>query len=109
PDMVLVDMTTSAPSLAVEIAQVAGDTGVHVLDAPVSGGDIGARQGTLSIMVGGPADVMDATQPCFDIMGSTVVRQGDHGAGQHTKMVNQILVASSMISMTEGLLYASRV
>jgi 3-hydroxyisobutyrate dehydrogenase len=105
---VLVDMTTSEPALAVEIAVAAAAKGVHALDAPVSGGDIGARNGTLSIMVGGPADVFETVRPCFDVMGSTVVRQGAHGAGQHTKMVNQILVASTMVAVCESLLYAYR-
>ena len=109
PGAVLVDMTTSEPSLAVEIARAAADKGVHTLDAPVSGGDIGARDGTLSIMVGGPVDVFELVRPCFDSMGRTVVRQGDHGAGQHTKMANQILVASTMMAMSESLLYAVRV
>jgi 3-hydroxyisobutyrate dehydrogenase len=105
---VLVDMTTSEPSLAVEIARAAAAQGVHALDAPVSGGDVGARNGTLSIMVGGPENVFEVVRPCFDLMGSTVILQGDHGAGQHTKMVNQILVASTMVAMAEGLAYAFR-
>jgi 3-hydroxyisobutyrate dehydrogenase len=108
PGTVLVDMTTSEPSLAVEVATAAADRGVHALDAPVSGGDVGARNGTLSIMVGGPRDVFDALRPCFDVMGSTVVLQGPHGAGQHTKMVNQILVVSTTLAMAEGLAYAYR-
>ena len=106
---VLVDMTTSEPSLAVHVGEQAAQQGVHVLDAPVSGGDVGARNGTLSIMVGGPTDVFEAVRPCFDVMGTTIARQGDHGAGQHTKMVNQILVASTMVAMSEGLAYAYRV
>jgi 3-hydroxyisobutyrate dehydrogenase len=106
---VLVDMTTSEPTLAMELARTAAAHGVHVLDAPVSGGDVGARNGTLSIMVGGPTDIVEAVRPCFELMGSTVVRQGDHGAGQHTKMVNQILVVSSMVALAEGLAYAYRV
>lgn len=106
---VLVDMTTSEPSLAVEIGETAAQRGVHALDAPVSGGDVGARNGTLSIMVGGPADVVEAVTPCFEAMGTTIVRQGGHGAGQHTKMVNQILVAGTMVAMSEGLIYAYRV
>ena len=109
PGTVLVDMTTSEPSLAVEIAEAAGALGVHALDAPVSGGDVGARNASLSIMVGGPADVFDAVRPCFEAMGATIVRQGSHGAGQHTKLVNQILVASTMVATCEGLLYAYRV
>jgi 3-hydroxyisobutyrate dehydrogenase len=108
PGLVLVDMTTSEPSLAVAVASAGAEQGVHVLDAPVSGGEVGARNGTLSIMVGGPAEVFDAVRPCFELMGSTVVLQGGHGAGQHTKMVNQILVASTMVALVEGLAYAYR-
>ena len=109
PGAVLVDMTTSEPSLAETIAEAAAACGVHTLDAPVSGGDIGARNGTLSIMVGGDAEVFNAVLPCFDLLGSTVTRQGGPGSGQHTKMVNQILVASTMVALSEGLLYAYRV
>lgn len=108
PGTVIVDMSTSEPALAVEIGTAAGQRGVHALDAPVSGGDVGARNGALSIMVGGPAEVFDAVSPCFKAMGTTVVRQGDHGAGQHTKMVNQVLIAGSMIAVCEALLYAYR-
>jgi 3-hydroxyisobutyrate dehydrogenase len=108
PGTILIDMTTSEPSLAVEIGRAAAEQGVHALDAPVSGGDIGARNASLSIMVGGPGEVFDAMRPCFEAMGTTVVCQGSHGAGQHTKMVNQILVASTMVAMAEGLLYAYR-
>ncbi len=109
PGAVLVDMTTSEPALAVEIGRAAGEVGAHALDAPVSGGDVGARNATLSIMVGGPVDVFEAVRPGFAALGAVIVRQGDHGAGQHTKMVNQILIASTMVAMSEGLLYASRV
>jgi 3-hydroxyisobutyrate dehydrogenase len=105
---VLVDMSTSEPALAVEIATAAALHGVHCLDAPVSGGDVGAKNATLSIMVGGPADVFDAVAPCFKVMGATIVRQGDHGAGQHTKMMNQVLIASNMVGVCEALLYAYR-
>ena len=108
PGTVLVDMTTSEPSLAVEIAQVAEGGGVHVLDAPVSGGDVGARNATLSIMVGGPVEVLDTVRPCLEAMGTTIVLQGGHGSGQHTKMVNQILVAGHMVALSEALLYAYR-
>jgi 3-hydroxyisobutyrate dehydrogenase len=108
PGLVLVDMTTSEPSLAVAVAEEAGECGVHVLDAPVSGGDVGARNATLSIMVGGPPDVFEALRPCFEVMGQTIILQGHHGAGQHTKMVNQILVAGTMVAMSEALLYAAR-
>jgi 3-hydroxyisobutyrate dehydrogenase len=106
PGAVLVDMTTSSPALAAEVAEAAAERGVHALDAPVSGGDVGARNAGLSIMVGGPEDVFQAVRPCLEVMGSTVVRQGGHGAGQHTKMVNQILIAGTMVALAEGLVYA---
>jgi 3-hydroxyisobutyrate dehydrogenase len=105
---VLVDMTTSEPSLAVEIYEAAKAKGVASVDAPVSGGDIGAREARLSIMIGGDEAVVESLRPCFDAMGKTVVRQGGAGAGQHTKMVNQTLIASNMIGVCEGLLYAYR-
>jgi 3-hydroxyisobutyrate dehydrogenase len=106
PGNVLVDMSTSEPSLAREIYEVAKEKGVASVDAPVSGGDVGAREARLSIMIGGDADVVEALRPCFEAMGKTVVRQGGAGAGQHTKMVNQTLIASNMIGVCEGLLYA---
>ena len=106
PGTVLVDMTTSDPSLATEIYQAAKAKGVHVLDAPVSGGDVGAKNAALSIMIGGDKDVVDAVGPVFEAMGKTIVHQGPAGAGQHTKMVNQILISSTMVAMCEGLLYA---
>lgn len=108
PGRVVVDMTTSEPSLAVELASEAARRGAHALDAPVSGGDIGARNGTLSIMVGGSSEAFDAVRPCFAVLGSTAVLQGGPGAGQHTKMVNQTLIASNMVGVCEGLLYAHR-
>jgi 3-hydroxyisobutyrate dehydrogenase len=103
---VLVDMTTSEPSLAIEIAEAAAAKKVHAVDAPVSGGDVGAKEARLSIMIGGENDVVDALRPLFEIMGKTIVHQGPAGAGQHTKMVNQVLIASNMIGVCEGLLYA---
>ncbi len=105
PGAVLVDMTTSDPSLAVEIAAAATAKGVHALDAPVSGGDVGAKNAALSIMIGGDKDVVAAVTPIFEAMGKTIVHQGGPGAGQHTKMVNQILISSNMIALCEGLLY----
>jgi 3-hydroxyisobutyrate dehydrogenase len=108
PGAVWVDMTTSEASLAVEIAEQAAQKGGYALDAPVSGGDVGARDGTLSIMIGGDADVARALEPCWRVLGKTFVHQGGPGAGQHTKLVNQILVASSMIGVCEALVYASR-
>ena len=106
PGTVLVDMTTSEPTLAKEIYEAAKAKGVASLDAPVSGGDMGAKNAALSIMIGGDADGVAAVQPVFDAMGKTIVHQGPAGAGQHTKMVNQILIASTMVSLCEGLLYA---
>jgi 3-hydroxyisobutyrate dehydrogenase len=106
PGVVLVDMTTSEPALAIEIEQAAKAKGVHSVDAPVSGGDIGAREARLSIMAGGDKTVFDALSPLFEKMGKTSVYQGGPGAGQHTKMVNQVLIASGMIGVCEGLLYA---
>ena len=105
---VIVDMTTSEPSLAVEIAEAAAARGVAAVDAPVSGGDVGARNGTLSIMIGGDAEVVTSLEGCWEAMGRTWVHQGGPGAGQHTKMVNQTLIASGMIGVCEGLLYAWR-
>jgi 3-hydroxyisobutyrate dehydrogenase len=106
PGNILVDMTTSEPSLAVEIYNAAKAKGVHSLDAPVSGGDIGAKNAALSIMVGGDAETEQAVRPLFDCMGKTIVHQGAAGSGQHTKMVNQILIASGMIAVCEAMLYA---
>lgn len=102
---VLVDMTTSEPSLAVEIAKQAKANDVYAVDAPVSGGDVGAREARLSIMIGGDKDVVEALRPCWEAMGKTIVHQGPPGAGQHTKMVNQVLIATGMIGVCEGLLY----
>ncbi|MGI8882458.1 MAG: NAD(P)-dependent oxidoreductase [Jatrophihabitans sp.] len=105
---VLIDMTTSEPSLAREIHAAAQHRGVAAVDAPVSGGDVGARNATLSMMVGGDADVVEAVTPLLCVLGPTVVHQGGPGAGQHTKMANQILIAGTMIGVCEGLLYAHR-
>lgn len=102
---VIVDMTTSEPALAVEIAEAAAQRCIVSIDAPVSGGDVGARNGTLSIMIGGDAEVVAALQPLWKAMGSKWVHQGGPGAGQHTKMVNQILIATNMIGVCEALLY----
>jgi 3-hydroxyisobutyrate dehydrogenase len=102
---VLIDMTTSEPSLAREIYEAAKKKGVGSVDAPVSGGDVGAKNAALSIMVGGDADVVEAVKPLLECMGKTIVHQGPAGAGQHTKMVNQVLIASNMIGVCEALLY----
>jgi len=106
PGTVLVDMTTSEPALALEIDRAARSKNVHAVDAPVSGGDVGAREARLSIMIGGESEVVDALSPLFATMGKTIVHQGPCGAGQHTKMVNQVLIASNMIGVCEALLYA---
>ncbi|MBI4774094.1 MAG: NAD(P)-dependent oxidoreductase [Deltaproteobacteria bacterium] len=105
---VIVDMTTSEPSLAVEIAVAAETRGLHSLDAPVSGGDVGAREARLSIMVGGERDVFDAVMPLFQTMGKSIRYMGPAGAGQHMKAANQIMVAGTMVGMVESLLYASK-
>jgi 3-hydroxyisobutyrate dehydrogenase len=102
---VIVDMTTSEPSLAIEIAAKAHQCGVTSIDAPVSGGDVGARNATLSIMIGGDAETIGALEPIWKTIGSKWIRQGGPGAGQHTKMVNQILIATGMIGVCEALLY----
>lgn len=102
---VLVDMTTSQPSLTVEIYEAAKAKSVASVDAPVSGGDIGAKGGTLSIMIGGDTEIVEALQPCWNAMGKTIVHQGKAGAGQHTKMVNQTLIATGMIGVCEALIY----
>jgi 3-hydroxyisobutyrate dehydrogenase len=105
---IVVDMTTSRPSLTQTIARVAAERGLNSLDAPVSGGDIGARNATLAIMVGGNKEVFDTVLPLFQLMGQTISYMGGPGAGQHTKMCNQILVAGTMIGVCESLLYADK-
>ena len=106
PGTILVDMTTSEPGLAKEIHAAAKAKGAHAVDAPVSGGDVGAKNAALSIMIGGDPEAVAAVQPVFEAMGKTIVHQGPAGSGQHTKMVNQILISSTMVAMCEGLLYA---
>jgi len=106
PPPYIVDMTTSRPSLAEQVHERAAAIEVGSIDAPVSGGDVGAREATLSIMVGGSEADVEAVRPLLEALGRQVVRQGGAGAGQHTKMVNQILIASNMVGVCEGLLYA---
>lgn len=108
PGCILVDMTTSEPSLAIEIAAAAKEKGVDSIDAPVSGGDVGAREARLSIMIGGDADAIEALRPCWEAIGKTFIRQGGPGAGQHTKLVNQTLIAGYMVGVCEALLYGYR-
>jgi 3-hydroxyisobutyrate dehydrogenase len=106
PATILVDFTTSDPALAVRIAKAARARDLTALDAPVSGGDLGARNASLSIMVGGEEAAFNATLPLFEVLGKTIVRQGGPGAGQHTKMANQIAVAGSLVGALESILYA---
>jgi len=105
---VVVDMTTSQPSLAARIAEAAAELGAIAIDAPVSGGDVGAREARLSIMIGGDEEAALALMPCWRAMGRTIVHQGGAGSGQHAKMVNQIVIATNMIGVCEGLIYAHR-
>ncbi len=102
----LIDMTTSRPDLATEIARQASEKGIEALDAPVSGGDVGAREARLSIMVGATESAFNRVRPIFDLMGTNVVRQGPPGAGQHTKVCNQIAIAAGMLSVCESMIYA---
>jgi 3-hydroxyisobutyrate dehydrogenase len=106
PGQVFIDFTTSEPSLAQEIAERANEQQVFVLDAPVSGGDVGAKQGTLSIMVGGEVSVFEALKPILRVFGKVLVHQGSAGCGQHAKLCNQITIAGTMIGVCEALLYA---
>jgi len=105
---ILVDMTTSEPSLARRIAAAAEERELSALDAPVSGGDVGARNGSLAIMVGGKESVFERVLPAFEVLGENIRLMGPAGAGQHTKMSNQTLVAGTMIGVVESLLYAYR-
>jgi 3-hydroxyisobutyrate dehydrogenase len=108
PGATIVDMTTSEPQLAIEIFDAAAAGGVASLDAPVSGGDVGARNASLVIMVGGRQEAFDEALPVLQRMGKVVTLEGGPGAGQHTKMVNQIAIASGMVGVCEALLYAFR-
>lgn len=103
---IVVDMTTSTPSLAQKIAETAKEAGGVSLDAPVSGGDLGAKNGTLTTMVGGERDAYTKVEPIFNVFSGKVNLQGDPGSGQHTKMANQIMIAGTMTGMTELLVYA---
>lgn len=105
---IVVDMTTSSPALAKKIEKAAIEKEMKSLDAPVSGGDVGAKNGTLSIMCGGDEFVFDQVKPIFMIFGSQIVLQGSAGAGQHTKMSNQLAIATNMIGVCEALAYAEK-
>ncbi|MCT3584379.1 NAD(P)-dependent oxidoreductase [Levilactobacillus brevis] len=106
PGSIVVDMTTSTPALAVKLAQLAHDHQLLALDAPVSGGDVGAKQATLTVMVGGDQDAYERVLPVFQQLGQRVHYFGDAGKGQHTKMANQIMIAGTMTGLTEMLVYA---
>ncbi|WP_226666083.1 NAD(P)-dependent oxidoreductase [Metabacillus litoralis] len=108
PGTYLIDMTTSQPSLAKKIYEEAKKKNIHVLDAPVSGGDIGAKEARLAIMVGGDQKAYDYCLPLFELMGQNIVYQGEAGSGQHTKMCNQIAIASGMIGVCEAITYAEK-
>jgi 3-hydroxyisobutyrate dehydrogenase len=101
----VIDMTTTEPSLSKEIYAAAEGRGVGAIDAPVSGGDVGARNAALSIMVGGEAEAVERVRPLLEILGKTIIHQGGPGAGQHAKMCNQIVIAGTMIGVCESLLY----
>ncbi|GGN58767.1 NAD(P)-dependent oxidoreductase [Oceanobacillus indicireducens] len=104
----VVDMTTSKPSLAVKIYEEAKKRNIHALDAPVSGGDIGARNAKLAIMVGGDQAAFNNVLPIFQMMGENIIHQGEAGAGQHTKLANQITIATNMIGVAEALVYSKK-
>ncbi|MFC5649453.1 NAD(P)-dependent oxidoreductase [Paenibacillus solisilvae] len=104
----VIDMTTSTPSLARRIYAEAKEKGIYALDAPVSGGDIGAREARLAIMVGSDKAAFEAMLPVFSVIGKNIILQGEAGSGQHTKMCNQIAIASNMIGVCEAMVYAKR-
>lgn len=108
PGLIFVDNSTIKPAVARKIANVLAEKGVQSLDAPVSGGDIGARNGTLAIMIGGPADALEKVRPIFEVMGKTITHVGDAGAGQIAKGANQIMVAAQMVAMGELLMFAQK-
>ena len=107
-DSICLDMTTSSPTLAKHLFEIGQSKGIHCLDAPVSGGDIGAQNATLSIMVGGTEEVFERIIPILAVLGTNIVYQGEAGSGQHTKMCNQIAIASNMIGVCEALIYAKK-
>lgn len=105
---IIIDMTTSSPALAQKIAMHSQALGVESIDAPVSGGDIGAQNGTLSIMCGGKEETFHKVRPLLEVFGQNIVYQGEAGAGQHTKMANQIAIATNMIGVCEAIVYAEK-
>ena len=105
---IIIDMTTSEPSLAREMYDTAVERGISVIDAPVSGGDVGARNASLSIFIGGDADAVATCHPVFETLGKKINHMGPIGSGQHTKVVNQVIIATAMIGVVEGLVYAHK-
>lgn len=108
PDTVVIDMTTTLPELAKRIDHASREKGAHSVDAPVSGGEVGAVKGTLSVMIGGEREVVEAVVPIMEHFSSNMVYQGEAGAGQHTKMCNQIVIAGTMIGVCEALIYGAK-
>lgn len=108
PETCIIDMTTSSPALAIEIFTKASKNQLRALDAPVSGGDIGAQNGTLAIMVGGDEEVFHQVLPVFKVLGENIIWHGAAGAGQHAKLANQITIASNMIGVCEAIVYAKK-
>lgn len=108
PGKTVIDMSSISPIATKTIARRIGQLGCHYLDAPVSGGEVGAEQGTLSIMVGGPAEVFEAAHPLFALMGKNITHVGDHGDGQTAKVANQIIVALNIQAVAEALVFAAR-
>lgn len=108
PGLIFVDNSTIKPATARRIAEALGEKGMLCLDAPVSGRDVGARQGTLAIMVGGPAEALAKVMPVLQAMGKTVTHVGEAGAGQIAKAANQIMVAAQMVAMGELLIFARK-
>ncbi|MFS0782496.1 NAD(P)-dependent oxidoreductase [Bacillus sp. 1P06AnD] len=105
---IIIDMTTSKPSLAKKLYIEGKKIGIEALDAPVSGGDVGAQKGTLAIMVGGEEEIFNKVKPVLEAMGTNIVYQGPAGSGQHTKMCNQIVIASNMVGVCEAVVYAEK-
>lgn len=98
-DSIFIDMTTSTPSLAIELAEKGKGRGIGILDAPVTGGDVGAREGRLAVLVGGDEDVLEKARPVIESFAASITRFGESGAGQHAKVVNQIMVAGTMLGL----------
>lgn len=108
PGQILIDMTTTKPTLAIEIAERAKKSGASFIDAPVSGGEVGAINATLSIMIGGDKKTADTVLPVMEAMGKNIVYQGPAGSGQHTKMCNQITLACTLVGVCESLIYGAK-